>query len=273
MLSLPLPSQSLSSRTQKPSIDSRSFDLLLSHSSVSLFLVLSLILAILAILAVMLSLSLPSQSLSSGTQKPSIDSRSFDLLLSHTDISLLLVLSLILAVMLSLSLPSQSLSSGSQTALNAPPTTVTIEPFPQLHFTLYRLLSSPSSPLSTFTVRTPPFSLTSNIPQGSRMPTPESDYSPTPTLNVSLAVTDASSDSLGEERTVQMTFVDHVSDPDSLKTGTPAIMLAVVYAYGRGRDYAGVERICLEWRAIPHFFPMPLSCLRPQLLLPGLDCA
>ena len=86
-------------------------------------------------------------------------------------------------------------------------------------------------PFSTFTVPTPPFSLTSNIPQGSRMPTPDSDYSPTPTLNVSPAVTDASSDSLGEERTVQMTFVDHVSDPDSLKTGTPAIMPAVAYAY------------------------------------------
>jgi len=86
-------------------------------------------------------------------------------------------------------------------------------------------------PFSTFTMPTPPFSLTSNIPQGSRMPTPESEYSPTPTLNVSPTATDASSDSLGEERTVQMAFVDHVSDPDSLKTGTPAVMPALAYAY------------------------------------------
>ena len=79
-----------------------------------------------------------------------------------------------------------------------------------------------------FTVPTPPFSLTSNIPQGSRMPTPESES----TLNV---VMDTSSDSL-KECTMQMTFVDHVSDPDSLKTGTPAVMLAVAYAYGDGCD-------------------------------------
>jgi hypothetical protein len=66
------------------------------------------------------------------------------------------------------------------------------------------------------------------------MPTPESytsEYSPTPTLNVSPTATDASSDSLGEERTVQMTFVDHVSDPDSLKTATPAVVPALAYAY------------------------------------------
>ena len=73
-----------------------------------------------------------------------------------------------------------------------------------------------------FTVPTPPFSLTSNIPQGSRMPTRESEYSLTSILNVSPALTDASSDSL-KERTVQITFEDHVSDPDSLKTGTPAV--------------------------------------------------
>ena len=66
------------------------------------------------------------------------------------------------------------------------------------------------------------------------MPTPESEKSLTSMLNVSPAVTDTSSDSL-KERTVQMTFVDHVSDPDSLKTGTPAVMLAAVYAYaGKG---------------------------------------
>jgi hypothetical protein len=65
-------------------------------------------------------------------------------------------------------------------------------------------------PLSVFAVPTQPFSLTSNIPQGSRMPSPESECSLTSTLNVSPVVTDASSDSLGEERTAQMTFVDHV---------------------------------------------------------------
>jgi len=79
-----------------------------------------------------------------------------------------------------------------------------------------------------------PLSLASSMPpstQSSRMPTPETEYSPTPTLNVSPAATDVSSDSLGEERTVQMTFVDHVSDPDSLKTATPAVLPALAYAY------------------------------------------
>jgi hypothetical protein len=68
--------------------------------------------------------------------------------------------------------------------------------------------------------------------QDSRMPTPESEYSPTPTLNVSPAATDASSDSLSsEERTVQMTFVDHVPDPDNLKTAPSAVLPALAYAY------------------------------------------
>ena len=70
--------------------------------------------------------------------------------------------------------------------------------------------------------------------QGSWMPTPEAtafEYSPTPTLSVSPATTDASSDSLNEERTVQMTFVDHVSDPDGLKETMPAVMPALAYAY------------------------------------------
>ena len=94
--------------------------------------------------------------------------------------------------------------------------------------------SLPDYPLSFSAMPTPPLSLTSTIPpslQDSRMPTPEVDYSPTPTLNVSPAATDASSDSLGEERTVQMTFVDHVPDPGSLKTATPAIVPALAYAY------------------------------------------
>ena len=94
----------------------------------------------------------------------------------------------------------------------------------------------PDHALLFSTVPTLPFSLTTTPPsmQGPRMATPEtsvSEYSPTPTLNVSPTTTDASSDSLSEERTVQMTFVDHVSDPDSLKTATPAVMPALAYAY------------------------------------------
>ncbi len=96
--------------------------------------------------------------------------------------------------------------------------------------------SLPDHALLFSTVPTLPFSLTTTPPsmQGPRMATPEtsvSEYSPTPTLNVSPTTTDASSDSLSEERTVQMTFVDHVSDPDSLKTATPAVMPALAYAY------------------------------------------
>ena len=95
--------------------------------------------------------------------------------------------------------------------------------------------SLPDNSLSFFSLPTPPSSLTSTIPssmQGSRMLTPESDYSPTPTLNVSPAATDASSDSLSsEERTVQMTFVDHISDPDNLKTAPSAVLPALAYAY------------------------------------------
>lgn len=96
--------------------------------------------------------------------------------------------------------------------------------------------SLPGHALSFSTLPTPPFRLTDIPPslQGPRMLTPEtsaSEYSPTPTLNASPATTDASSDSLGEERTVQMTFVDHVPDPGSLKTATPAVVPALAYAY------------------------------------------
>jgi PHO85 cyclin-5 len=69
--------------------------------------------------------------------------------------------------------------------------------------------------------------------QGPWMPTPEAtafEYSPTPTLSVSPATTDAS-DSLNEERTVQMSFIDHVQDPDGLKEITPAVVPALAYAY------------------------------------------
>ena len=91
-----------------------------------------------------------------------------------------------------------------------------------------------SLPEHALSFSTLPFSLTTTTPCNSRMLTPESsasEYSPTPTLNVSPSTTDASSDTLGEDRTVQMTFVDHVSDPDSLKTATPAVVPALAYAY------------------------------------------
>jgi hypothetical protein len=70
--------------------------------------------------------------------------------------------------------------------------------------------------------------------QGPWMPTPDAtsyEYSPTPTLSVSPATTDVSADSLNEERTVQMSFVDHMSDLDALKETTPAVVPALAYAY------------------------------------------
>jgi hypothetical protein len=57
------------------------------------------------------------------------------------------------------------------------------------------------------------------------------EYSPTPTVSASPATTDASFESLNEDRTVQMTFVDHISDPDGLKESTPAVLPALAYAY------------------------------------------
>jgi len=78
------------------------------------------------------------------------------------------------------------------------------------------------------------------------MPTPEAtafEYSPTPTLSVSPTTTDGSSDSLNEERTVQMTFVDHVPDPDGLKETIPVVVPALAYAYagegGISRAWSG----------------------------------
>jgi hypothetical protein len=116
-------------------------------------------------------------------------------------------------------------------------TSVSADAFSTANGVVRRHNSLPDHALSFSTVPTPPFSITTTIPpsmQGSRMSTPEnfaSEYSPTPTLNVSPTTTEASSDSLSDERTVQMTFVDHVSDPDSLKTATPAVVPALAYAY------------------------------------------
>jgi hypothetical protein len=70
--------------------------------------------------------------------------------------------------------------------------------------------------------------------QGTWIPMPEGttfEYSPTPTVSASPATTDASFESLNEDRTVQMTFVDHISDPDGLKESTPAVLPALAYAY------------------------------------------
>ena len=84
------------------------------------------------------------------------------------------------------------------------------------------------------TLATQPVNPATTRMQGPWMSTPEAttfEYSPTPTLSVSPATTDASSDSLNEERTVQMTFVDHVPDPDGLKETTSAVVPALAYAY------------------------------------------
>jgi len=91
-----------------------------------------------------------------------------------------------------------------------------------------------------------PATSTSTKIQGPWMPTPEAtafEYSPTPTLSVSPTTTDGSSDSLNEERTVQMTFVDHVPDPDGLKETIPVVVPALAYAYagegGISRAWSG----------------------------------
>ncbi|KAH9054199.1 hypothetical protein EDB87DRAFT_1568567 [Lactarius vividus] len=134
-------------------------------------------------------------------------------------------------------IPSQRSLPRSQSTSDLCNSRASADAFSTVTGVVRRNNSLPDHALSFSTVTTSPFSLTTTIPasmQGSRMLTPEtsaSEYSPTPTLNVSPASTDASSDSLSEERTVQMTFVDHVSDPDGLKTATPAVVPALAYAY------------------------------------------
>jgi hypothetical protein len=115
-------------------------------------------------------------------------------------------------------------------------TSASADSFPLANAVLRRNYSLPDH--TTFSnLPSLPFSLANNIPagmQGPRMLTPEtcaSEYSPTPTLNVSPSTTDSSSESLSEERTIQMMFVDHVSDPDSLKTAASAIVPALAYGY------------------------------------------
>ncbi|KAI0283583.1 hypothetical protein BGY98DRAFT_681103 [Russula aff. rugulosa BPL654] len=92
----------------------------------------------------------------------------------------------------------------------------------------------PAAAFSFSAMATQPVNPSTTRLQGRWMPTPEAtafEYSPTPTLSASPATTDASSDSLSEERTVQMNFVDHVADPDSLKGSAPAGLPALAYAY------------------------------------------
>ncbi len=115
-----------------------------------------------------------------------------------------------------------------------------------------RCSTLPAPALSFSTMATQP-SISTRL-QGSWMRTPEAtafEYSPTPTLSVSPATTDASSESLNEERTVQMTFVDHVPDPDGLKESAPAILPALAYAYagegGISRAWCG-----FAWNATGH---------------------
>jgi len=92
----------------------------------------------------------------------------------------------------------------------------------------------PATALSFSTMATQAVNLSTTRLQGPWIPTPEAtafEYSPTPTLTASPATTDASSESLSEERTVQMNFVDHVPDPDNLKGSAPAVLPALAYAY------------------------------------------
>ena len=92
----------------------------------------------------------------------------------------------------------------------------------------------PAHPFSFSTMATQPVNSAASRMQGTWIPTPEAtafEYSPTPTLSASPATTDASSESLNEERTVQMNFVDHVSDTDGLKGSTPAVLPALAYTY------------------------------------------
>ena len=92
----------------------------------------------------------------------------------------------------------------------------------------------PAAALSLSTVATQSADPSTKRLQGPWIPTPEAtafEYSPTPTLSASPATTDASSESLNEERTVQMNFVDHVPDADGLKGSAPAVLPALAYAY------------------------------------------
>ncbi|KAI9442391.1 hypothetical protein H4582DRAFT_1928168 [Lactarius indigo] len=112
-------------------------------------------------------------------------------------------------------IPSQRLLPRSQSTGDLCSGRSSADAFSTVTGVVRRNNSLPDHAPSFSAVTTSPISLATTIPpylQGPRMLTPEtsaSEYSPTPTLNVSPASTDASSDSLSEERTVQMTFVDH----------------------------------------------------------------
>jgi len=130
---------------------------------------------------------------------------------------------------------SRSQSAGelfSGRASNA--TNASSDALPSVNNVVRRSSTLPTHAHAFSALATQPVNLTPTRMQGPWMPTPEAttfEYSPTPTLSVSPAATDASSDSLNEERTVQMTFVDHVPDPDGLKGITSAVVPALAYAY------------------------------------------
>jgi hypothetical protein len=120
--------------------------------------------------------------------------------------------------------------------------------FPPAAVAVRRSSTLPSA-LSLSAVATQTVNYATSIPtlQGPWMPTPDAtafEYSPTPTLSASPATTDTSSDGLNEERTVQMTFVDHISGPDGSKEITPPIVPALAYAY------AGEGGISRGWNGL-----------------------
>jgi hypothetical protein len=111
----------------------------------------------------------------------------------------------------------------------------------------------PTGALSFSTMAAQPVNPSTTRLQCPWIPTPEAtafEYSPTPTLSASPATTDTS-ESLSEERTVQMNFVDHVPDPDGLKGSAPAVLPALAYAYagegGISRAWCG-----FAWNATGH---------------------
>ena len=138
---------------------------------------------------------------------------------------------------------SELFSSRSSVGNNA-----STDSFPPAAVAVRRSSTLPSA-LSLSAVATQTVNYATSIPtlQGPWMPTPDAtafEYSPTPTLSASPATTDTSSDGLNEERTVQMTFVDHIPGPDGSKEITPPIVPALAYAY------AGEGGISRGWNGL-----------------------
>ncbi len=130
-------------------------------------------------------------------------------------------------------MPPRSQSAGDICRVNKGTNVSSDAPSPTANV-VRRSSTLPAPVLSLSTMATQPSTSISTRLQGSWIPTPGAtafEYSPTPTLSASPATTDASSESLNEERTVQMTFIDHVPDPDGLKESAPAVLPALAYAY------------------------------------------